>query len=61
MVSPAKFLAEVRGELSKVIWPTRPELIRLTALVIGISLIVGIYIGGLDLIFTKVMEVILQR
>jgi len=61
VASPAKFLAEVRGELSKVIWPTRPELIRLTALVIGLSLVVGIYVGGLDLIFTKFMEVILQR
>ncbi|MBI4099506.1 preprotein translocase subunit SecE [Candidatus Microgenomates bacterium] len=61
MASPAQFLSEVRSELKKVIWPTRQELIRLTALVIGISLVVGIYVGGLDLIFTKLMEVVLKR
>ncbi|MDO8551866.1 MAG: preprotein translocase subunit SecE [bacterium] len=61
MANPKQFLLEVRGELGKVIWPTRQEAIRLTAIVIGISLVVGLFVGGLDLIFTKLMEIILQR
>ncbi|HUV72019.1 MAG TPA: preprotein translocase subunit SecE [Clostridia bacterium] len=58
---PAKFLSEVKSELSKVTWPTREEVIRLTAVVIVISLIVGLFVGALDFIFTKGIEVILRR
>ncbi len=55
MTDPKQFLLEVRGELGKVIWPTRQEAVRLTAIVIAVSLAVGIFIGSLDLIFAKIM------
>ena len=61
MANPKQFLLEVRGELGKVIWPTRAEAIRLTTIVIGVSLAVGLFIGAWDLIFTKLMEVILKK
>lgn len=61
MVNPRQFLLEVRTELNKVIWPTRQEAIRLTLTVIGVSIAVGIFIGALDYLFTKIMEVLLQR
>lgn len=59
MTSPVAFLKEVRIELAKVVWPTRDQLVRLTALVLGISLIVGLFIGAVDFIFFKIMEVLL--
>ena len=59
--SPVKFFAEVRDELKKVSWPTRPEVIKLTFVVIGVTLAVGIYLGGLDFIFAKGIEIILKR
>jgi len=59
-INPAKFLAEVKTELLKVTWPTKNEVIRLTGVVIVISLIVGLFVGGLDFIFTKLVEIILK-
>lgn len=56
---PIVFLKEVRAELVKVSWPTRQEAIRLTAIVIGVSVAVGVFIGSLDYIFVKLMELIL--
>lgn len=53
--TPVIFLKEVNEELRKVVWPTRPEVIRLTAVVILVSLIVALYLGALDLILTKVL------
>ena len=50
---PATFIKEVRTELNKVIWPTRDEVIKLTIVVIIISAAIGIYIGGLDVIMTR--------
>lgn len=59
--NPVVFLKEVKGELTKVTWPTRKEVIRLTIIVIAVSVVVGIYIGGLDIIFTKLTDLIIKK
>lgn len=59
--SPVKFLKEVRTELNQVTWPTRKEVIRLTGAVVLISLIVGAYIGALDLVFTRLVQLVIGR
>ena len=50
------FLKEVRLEIKKVNWPTRQETIRYTLIVIGISVAVAAYLGGLDFIFTSLLN-----
>lgn len=57
--NPVTFFKEVATELKKVEWPKRNELIKLTAVVIGVSVIAGVYLGGLDFLFTKLMELFL--
>jgi len=42
---------ETRSELRKVVWPTREETIRLTVVVIVISLIIGLILFTADTIF----------
>jgi len=49
------YLQDVLIELKKVSWPRREQAIKMTAVVIGASLLVGLYIGGLDLLFTSVL------
>lgn len=56
-----KFLTEVKEELYKVSWPSRQQTIRLTLVVILVSVIVGVFLGGLDYLLTKLMEVILKH
>ncbi len=58
---PVEFIREVLVELASVKWPTRQETLRLTALVIFVSLFVAIYIGGLDLAFTSLVSKIINR
>lgn len=60
-INPAKFFTEVKSELLKVTWPTRDQVIRLTTVVVVISLAVGLFIGGLDFVLTKFIELILKR
>ena len=59
--TPVTFLKEVRDELGKVVWPSREEIIRLTGVVILISLIVGIFLGGTDFILTKLIGLLITR
>jgi preprotein translocase subunit SecE len=60
MTSPLLFLNQTFAELKKVVWPSRADLIRLTAVVILISLFVGVYIGGLDFLFTRIFEILVK-
>lgn len=50
------FATGVIEELKKVSWPTRKETIRLTTVVVGVSLIIGFYIGIIDILLTKGLE-----
>jgi preprotein translocase subunit SecE len=59
--TPANFLREVRDELKKVVWPTRDEVIRLTGVVILVSLFVGIFLGSVDFILTKLVGLLIAR
>lgn len=58
--SPIKFLKEAKRELHKVVWPKKQEVVKLTLIVISLSTVVGLYLGGLDFLFTKIIEVILK-
>jgi len=54
-----RYLDESWAELKKVAWPTRQTVIRLTVLVIAVSIVVGIYIYVLDRIFNTLLDVVL--
>ncbi len=59
-MNPIKYLSQVRSELSQVVWPKLGDVIRLSVIVVLVSAIVGIYLGGLDLGFTKLIGLILN-
>jgi preprotein translocase subunit SecE len=48
----ARTVRETRSELRKVVWPTREETIRLTGVVIAISLVIGLLLFTGDAIFS---------
>ena len=50
------FLKEVRLEVKKVNWPTREETIKLTLVVLGATLAVAVFLGGLDLVFSTILN-----
>jgi len=46
-------------EVKRVTWPTKKEALRLTAYVIGVSLIVGLLVMGFDYIFANTLSIVL--
>ena len=50
------FFKEVKLEVKKVNWPTRHQTVRYTLIVLGISLVVAVFLGGLDFLFTMLLE-----
>ncbi len=59
--SPVQFVREVISELKKVTWPTREETIKLTAVVIVLSIIVGAFIGLLDIGFLRITSLLFKK
>ena len=51
-----QYLTESWSELRKVAWPTRETVVRLTLLVLAVSIVVGAYIGVLDVVFNRTIE-----
>jgi preprotein translocase SecE subunit len=47
-----QYLKDTRGELNHVAWPTRVQTIIFTTLVIIISILVSLYLGFFDYLFT---------
>lgn len=58
---PLEFFRQVKVELGHVNWPTHSKTLRLTLTVIFISLIVGLYVAGIDVVFTRLIQSIINR
>jgi len=55
------FLKEVRLEVKKINWPSREQAIKYTLIVIGVSLITAMFLGGFDFIFTTLLNWFIVR
>jgi len=51
-----QFLKEARLELKKVSWPNRKEIVGATTLVVVLSVMAGLCLGLLDVIFFQMMS-----
>ena len=52
----ANYFRGVRAEVARVSWPTRNEVISLTALILLLIVLVTLYITGVDLILGTLVE-----
>jgi len=54
------FIKEAISELKKVIWPTRKDLKNSTVVVISTIIIASIFIGLIDIFFTKALTLFMK-
>jgi preprotein translocase subunit SecE len=54
------FIKEAIAELKKVIWPTKKELKNSTIVVITTIIIASIFIGLVDIFFTKALTLFME-
>jgi len=48
-----QFISEVRTEFKNITWPKKDALIQLTFVVISISIVISLILGGFDYLFTN--------
>ena len=56
-----EFVQDVLVEFRKVTWPSRPELMNSTTVVIVVTVVLAFFLGGVDIALTKLVERILHR
>ncbi len=54
-MSIISYIKEVKAETKNVKWPTKKQVINYTLIVIIVSILLAMYIGGLDALFAKVL------
>ena len=54
-----RYIGEVVSELRRVTWPTREETMRLAIMVISVAVAVGLFLGIIDLAFSRMMDELL--
>lgn len=57
----AGYVRDVRAEVRKVTWPTWPDLRRTTVVVVIFVIIIGLIIGLMDVISSKLLIDVLGR
>jgi len=55
-----QFVLEVKAELGKVAWSTRQELLSSTLVVIVVTVILGVFIGVLDIFLSKLLSLLFK-
>lgn len=55
-----QFILEVRAELGKVAWSTRQELMASTLVVIVVTVILGVFIGFIDILLSKLLSLLFK-
>jgi preprotein translocase subunit SecE len=53
------FVKESYEELRKVSWPNKKQVVNYTFIVIGASIVVAVFLGTLDMIFSSIVEKII--
>jgi len=55
-----KFFINVKAEMQKVSWPSREELLNSTSVVIVSVILLAIFVGVIDLLFTFMVGLIIK-
>ena len=55
-----RYLKDTRAELTKVVWPTRTEGLRLAGIVLLVTIVSTILLYGVDLLFASLIGLLLS-
>lgn len=61
MTQFVKYIRATMAELRQVVWPTQKQALTYTVLVIIISTIVALYVGAFDYLFSKGIDLLINR
>lgn len=55
----ARSFKDMKGEMKKVVWPSKKQIINNTLIVLAFVAICAVFVGVLDTVLTKLVQIIL--
>jgi preprotein translocase subunit SecE len=55
------FFKEVWVEMKRVSWLARKDIVKYTLIVLGVTIVVSIFLGGLDYIFSTIIKIFILK
>lgn len=59
-VTPGEFVRQVRAEIAKVTWPTLPETVRMTIMVLIMTSLLSVFFVGIDQVLGRIVKFLLS-
>ena len=59
-VSPAEFVRQVQTEARKIAWPTMPDTVRMTIMVLIMTSVLSIFFLGIDQVLGRTVKFLLS-
>ncbi|MGK0288688.1 MAG: preprotein translocase subunit SecE [bacterium] len=56
----SQFFSDVQVEFKKVTWPSREETIKQTGVVVVMTLLMSVFLGGVDLGLSEVIKLVIK-
>jgi preprotein translocase SecE subunit len=56
-----EFWNETRGEMKKVTWPGRHEVVNTTLVVLAATIVFAVYLWGCDVVFYKAIDLLFSK
>lgn len=56
----SKFFKDLRSEFNKIVWPSRQQTINNTLVVLVTMVVIGLFIGGVDLGLGKLLKLLVD-
>lgn len=56
-----KRFRDIKGEMKKIVWPTKSQIINNTLIVIAVTLIAAVFIYGIDAVFGRLLQLIYKN
>ena len=60
-ISTREFWRDTSSEMKKVTWPTRPEVVGTTVVVIIATVVFAVYLWGCDVVFYKMINLLFSK
>ena len=57
----AKYFKDLKSEFKKVVWPTKKQVINNTMVVLVTILLIGLFVGGIDVFMGWLLKTLLKR
>ncbi len=56
----SKTFRETKGEIKRVVWPSKKQIVNHTGVVIAVMIVASIFIGGFDLLLSALVNLLLR-